>query len=157
LHGHESDANDIFQEAIIIYYRRAKAGNIDQNMLVLPYLMSTCRIIWIKTSRDRQKENGVELDEQEIMDETSIYEVYRENKRKDLFYKHFKLLSKDCQNTLKAFFAGKSFAEMSTKLKISSEDFARRRKYLCKESLVKNIKSDPLFKEITALDGNEPF
>ena len=157
LHGHESDANDIFQEAIIIYYRKAKAGEIDQTMPVLPYLMSTSRIIWLKTSRDRMKENGVELDEQEIIDETDTYEAYRANKRRDLFYKHFKLLSKDCQNTLKAFFAGQTFAEMSQNLNISSEDFARRKKYLCKEYLVKSIKSDSSYKEITALDGNEPF
>ena len=157
LHGHESDANDIFQEAIIIYYRKAKSGQIDQTMPVLPYLMATSRIIWIKTSRDRQKENGVELDEQEIIDENLTYEAYRENKRKDLFYKHFKQLTKDCQNTLKAFFEGQTFAQMSQKMNISSEDFARRKKYLCKEYLVKSIKSDPTFKEITALDGNEPF
>jgi len=157
LHGHESDANDIFQEAIIIYYRKAKAGDLDQAMPVLPYLMSTSRIIWLKASRERQKEHGVGLEVEEIIDETSTYEAYKTNKRKDLFYKHFKLLSKDCQITLKAFFTGLSFAEIAGKLKISSEDFARRKKYLCKENLVRSIKSDPNYKEILALDGNEPF
>ncbi len=157
LHGHESDANDIFQEAIIIFYRKAKVGEIDKTTAVLPYLMATSKIIWLKTSRERQKKQGVGLDTEDIIDESSIYEAYKTNKRKEFFYKHFKMLSPECQSTLKAFFAGLSFAEMAIKLKLSSEEFARRKKYLCKEYLVKGIKNDPEYKNISALDGNEPF
>jgi len=157
LHGHESDANDIFQEAIIIFYRRAKAGELDKTTAVLPYLMATSKIIWLKVSRKRRNEQGVGLDTEEIIDDSSIYEAYKTNKRKEFFYKHFKKLSPECQKTLKAFFTGLGFAEMAAKLKLSSEEFARRKKYLCKEYLVKSIKSDPEYNDITALDGNEPF
>lgn len=157
LHGHESDANDIFQEAIIIFYRKAQAGEVDKATAVLPYLMATAKIIWQKTIRERQNEQIVGLDTEEIIDDSSIYEAYKTNKRKEFFYKHFKMLSPECQRTLKAFFTGLSFAEMATKLQLSSEEFARRKKYLCKEYLVKSIKSDPEYKNISAIDGNEPF
>lgn len=156
-HGQECDANDIFQETIIIFYKKAKSSEVDKTTIVLPFLMATAKIIWQKNSRERQSEHIVGLDSEEIIDNSSIYEAYKTNKRKDLFYKHFKMLTPECQKTLKAFFKGLSFTEMATKHKFSSEEFARRKKYLCKEYLVKSIKNDPEYKKISALDGNEPF
>ena len=155
--GQEDDANDIFQEAIIIFYRKAKKGQLDSNYAVLPYLMSTCRLIWLKTLQNRQKDKEALPMIEAAEEESPLYLEYLESKRKELFYEHFKKLSEDCQKTLTAFFNGTSFSQMADELGLSSEEFARRKKYLCKEYLVKSIKSDPQYNTISNQDGNEPF
>jgi RNA polymerase sigma factor, sigma-70 family len=155
--GQEDDANDIFQEAIIIFYRKAKSGQLDSNYAVEPYLMSTCRIIWLKTLQSRQKDKEALPTIEAFEEESPIYKEFLESKRKELFYKHFKMLSIECQNTLSAFFNGSSFQQIADELGLTSEEFARRKKYLCKEYLVKSIKSDPEYDNISYQDGNEPF
>lgn len=155
--GREDDANDIFQEAIIIFYRKAKKGQLDSNYAVLPYLMSTCRLIWLKMLQNRQKDKEALPMVEDREEESPLYMEFLESKRKELFYEHFKKLSEECQKTLSAFFKGMSFSQMADELGLSSEEFARRKKYLCKEYLVKSIKSDPKFNTISNQDGNEPF
>lgn len=155
--GREDDANDIFQEAIIIFYRKAKKGQLDSNYAVLPYLMSTCRLIWLKMLQNRQKDKEALPMVEDGEEESPLYMEFLESKRKELFYEHFKKLSEECQKTLSAFFKGMSFSQMADELGLSSEEFARRKKYLCKEYLVKSIKSDPKFNTISNQDGNEPF
>lgn len=147
LGGQEADANDIFQEAIIIFYRKAKRKEIDNSTTVLPYLMLTCRQIWLKLSRDGIQKRWDEYPE-EISGEDDLFLEYVDSKKKALMYKHFKMLQSECRRIIRAFYKGMSYREIADKYGFSSEEYAKRKKYICKDFLVKSIKSDPEFNEI---------
>ncbi len=153
-------ANEIFQEAIIILYKKGKAGEIAENTLVESYLFGMCKIIMQNLLRENARKRGVEVevDVIEIVDDPRvIMGEYLEGQKRRLFQNHFNKLHQECQKVLMAFFSGKSFAEIARELNFSSEEYARRRKYLCKEYLVKSIKTDPNYNEIINSYGEEPF
>ena len=54
--GSIQDAKDIFQEAIIIVYRKAKERNLIIPSSFKLYIFAVCRYIWIK-QLSKQKEN----------------------------------------------------------------------------------------------------
>jgi hypothetical protein len=48
---------------------------------------------------------------------------------------------------LKLFSEGNSYEEIAVKLKLKSETYARRKKYLSKEALMELMREDPEFQE----------
>lgn len=157
--GDYDTANDIFQETIILLYRKAKAGKLSEKMMVESYIVGMCKIIWLQHYEKETQNNSlfskVNIEEQMGVNETA--EEYRQSLRMKLFYEHFKNLSSDCQEVLKAFFAGTNFSDMAKQLGLVSEEYARRKKYLCKETLVKSIKSDPEFSKLIGGYDEELF
>jgi RNA polymerase sigma factor (sigma-70 family) len=155
--GDYDTANDIFQEAIILFYRKAKNGEFKDPIMVESYIVGVCRFLWqnhfAKESR-RNVNNKQAI--YETLNDDSIVNEYLESKRKELFYEHFNKLQEDCRNILSAFFRGENYGVIAKNYGFSSEEFARRKKYLCKEYLVKSIKSDPRFKKLIG-DTDEDF
>ena len=65
-----------------------------------------------------------------------------------LFRSKLLQLGADCQKVLQMHFAKKSFKEVAATMKYKSEEFARRKKYLCKNKLTDLIKADVRYREL---------
>ncbi|MFP4025798.1 MAG: RNA polymerase sigma factor [Thiohalospira sp.] len=141
--GNEQDAKDVFQEALIIIYRKIKDGNFRLKSSFKTYIYAVCQFIWIK-ELSVNKENNENLTvylEYENIPEINIDE-YKKHKQYQLYQKHFKRLGKECQKTLKLFLEEKPFKEIAKKLG-TSYDYIRTKKTRCKERLLRYIKEDP--------------
>ena len=46
--GYPEDARDIFQEAMIVLYEKARSGSFELNSQLKTYLYSVCRRLWLK-------------------------------------------------------------------------------------------------------------
>src|SRR6201994_3638174 len=46
--GYPDDARDIFQEAMIVLYEKARSGSCELNSQLKTYLYSVCRRLWLK-------------------------------------------------------------------------------------------------------------
>lgn len=157
--GNSDAANDVFQEAIIIIYRKVKLGTLNDHVMVESYIMGICKIIWFNQHKNESKKKN-ELKQIPIAGEDGNDEIlrdYRQSLRMKLFKEHLDKLNSDCQIVLKLFFDGYSFAEIAQKLGFKSVEYARRKKYLCKEFLVKNIKNDPQFSKLIGEYDEELF
>ena len=147
--GSEEDAQDIYQDAILIIYQKARNENLTLNCSFSTYLFSVCRLLWLKQLKERKRkklyieDSGkfVELDE-------GITELFEYNEKQKLFQDHFKKLSYNCQKILELFLARISLKEIANILSYKSEGYVKKRKSKCKDKLVDNIKSDPEFKNI---------
>lgn len=147
--GSEQDAKDVFQEGIIIIYRKIKEGNLNLTSSFKSYIYAVCRFIWIK-QLSKDKENAEKLDnylEYEEVPEVSLDE-YEKNEQYKLYQKHFVRLEKDCQKLLRLFLQNMPLKEIAVELGIESQIYIKRKKYKCKEQLVRYIKSDPNYKEV---------
>ena len=146
--GCEQDAKDVFQEGIIIIYRKIKEGDLVLKASFKSYIYSVCRFIWIK-QYTRNKENAEKLEI--FMEYNDIPEIetdeYLKHEQYKLYQKHFKRLEKDCQLLLQLFLKKVPLKEIAEKLNIKSEQYIKRKKYKCKEQLVRYIKSDPNYIE----------
>ena len=141
--GGEQDAKDVFQEALIIIYRKIKEDKLEIHTTFKSYLSAICRYIWFKevsTSRENIENLSVYLEYENLpeihMDEFKLHKQYQ------LYQKHFKRLEKGCQKTLKLFLKNKSLKEIAKKLD-TSYDYIRTKKKRCKEQLIRYIKEDP--------------
>jgi len=154
--GSEDDANDIFQEAIIIIYRKIKENDlIFEKSSFKGYLFTVCRLLWLKQLERRRIEKeklNDSLPYQEDLYDDSLNELVIKNERYGLYQKHFGALSTDCQKLLQLFFEKVSLKEIATLMGFKSEKYAKKRKFKCKELLISRIKQDAEFKKILEND-----
>lgn len=150
--GNEDDASDIFQEAIIIIYRKIKENDlVFEKSSFKGYLFSVCRFLWLKQLEKRRIEKeklNDSLPFQEELYDDNLNELVEKNEKYSLYQKHFSTLSSDCQKLLQLFFDKVSLKEIADIMGYKTEKYAKTRKYKCKELLVSRIKQDAEFKKI---------
>jgi len=150
--GSEDDASDIFQEAIIIVYRKIKENDlVFEKSSFKGYLFSVCRFLWLKQLEKRRIEKerlNETLPYQENLYDENLVELVDKNEKYGLYQKHFITLSTDCQKLLQMFFEKIPLREIAKVMGYKSEKYAKTRKYKCKEILISRIKQDAQFKKI---------
>jgi RNA polymerase sigma factor (sigma-70 family) len=149
--GDDDDANDIFQEAIIIIYRKLKANELVLDCTFETYLYSVCRFLWLKQLEKRKIEKEKIKDNhdynEDIYDD-GLEKVADLNERYRLYQKHFINLGKDCQKILQMYFDKVPLKNIAQIMGFKSEKYAKKRKFKCKEYLIKSIKQDLEYSKI---------
>ncbi len=153
--GDDDDANDIFQEAIIILYRKLKANDLVLDCTFETYLYSVCRFLWlkqlerIKLERENIKDNH---EYNEDLYDDGLEKIVDQNERYRLYQKHFVNLGKDCQKILQLYFDKVPLKNIAQIMNFKSEKYAKKRKFKCKEYLIKSIKQDLDYNRILSGD-----
>jgi len=148
--GTDDDANDVFQEAIIVVYRKLKANDLVINCSFETYLYSVCKFLWLKqlTRQKSEKEMMVDSAIFETEFDHDFSELVEKNERFKLYQKHFQLLGSDCQKLLQLFFDKVPLKQIAQIMGFSGEKYVKKRKFKCKEYLVTSIKQDVSFKKV---------
>ncbi len=147
--GSDEDAQDVFQEAIIIIYKKLRDGVLDLTCSFKTYLYSVCRIVWLKQLEKRKIKKDGFSDNQVFVDlQEGVDEMAEEQERYKLYQKHFQTLHVDCQTILNLFLEKVPLKEIASRMNINSEKYLKKRKFQCKEILVKRIQNDPNFKKL---------
>jgi RNA polymerase sigma factor (sigma-70 family) len=149
--GDEEDANDVFQEAIIIIYRKLKANELVLDCTFETYLYSICRFLWLKQLEKRKLEKEKIKDNHEYNDDLyddGLEKVVDLNERYKLYQKHFANLGKDCQKILQLYFDKVPLKSIAQIMGFKSEKYAKKRKFKCKEYLINSVKQDLEFNKI---------
>lgn len=147
--GSDDDAKDIFQEALVVIYRKLDENKLDISCTFKTYLYSVCRLLWLKHLEKRKTKNEFSIDNEnfiELADDTK--ELSEQNARYSLYQKYFKLLGEDCRKVLEMSLEKISLKQIAEIMGYKSEKYAKKRKYQCKERLINEIKNDPQFKEL---------
>jgi len=147
--GDEEDAKDIFQEAIIIIYKRLKNNNLVLTCTLKTFIYSVCRLLWLKQLERRKLTDQVNKEYELYIElDDSILDMYEENEKYILYQNQFKKLSSDCQKVLQLSLEKLSIKEIREIMGYATEKYTKKRKYQCKEKLVEAIKNDPKFKNL---------
>lgn len=148
--GTKEDAHDIFQEAIVVIYKKATVDILEIKKSFYNYLYTICRNIWLQelSKRKQLRVTSIDLREEDIhmiheeSEETSFDKQVRWVKSHKLYVEKFKELGGGCQKVLMSFFEGKSMKEIAIEMGFSSEGYAKKRKYVCSKKLTEAIKND---------------
>lgn len=146
--GSEQDARDVFQDAVMVIYQKAKQPEFQLTSQFSTLLYGIALNLW--RSHQKKKTNQevmIPEDAQYIADDLSEFD-HLKLERQSLFDKAFAQLGEDCQRLLLLFFQKKSMDEIATEIGFGSDNYAARRKHTCKERLVDMIKSYPEFREL---------
>lgn len=148
--GSTDDAKDIFQESVIVIYRKIKdEDRFMMNSSFKTFIYSISRHLWLKQLRTRRYEDQKINDQQRFIElKEEPFRIDQEDLRMSLYQKHFKDLPADCQKILKLSVSNITQKEIADALGFSSENYIKKRKHYCKEYLIRNIKADPLFREL---------
>ncbi len=147
--GTRDQAKDVFQEAMIIVYKRVKSGKLELSCKFGTYVYAICKNIWIQ-ERKKYMLRAEKLRQQPLMvnDPGPADDPLLQDHLKVLFDKHFNDLSEDCQKILSMYFNNFNVEEIRTAMNYKDLHHAADRKYRCKKSLIKRIVNDPLFKQL---------
>ena len=143
--GSKDDAYDLFQEVIILIYRKASENKLTLTSNFSTFLYSICSNLWLKELRKRrQHENFLNLNKSKDQQfyYTEFCQEYDEIHRYGIYQKHFEKLGKKCQKVLELFFNKIPLKEIMQKLECSSENYVKKLKYYCKEKLILSIQKD---------------
>jgi len=154
--GDDDDANDIFQEAIIIIFRKLKSEDLVLDCSFETFLYSICRFLWLKQLEKRKLEKEKIKDNHEYNEDLyddGLESVVDQNERYRLYQKHFTNLGKDCQKVLQLYLDKVPLKNIAQIMGFKSEKYAKKRKFKCKDYLIKSIKQDLEYKKI--LNGDQ--
>ena len=143
--GSESDSEDIFQEALIIIFKKLKEeSDFELTSAFNTYIYSISRLLWLKHLRNIKK---IEIDPlNRDMEERIEFEepspVQDKDLRMAIYQRTLLLIPEDCQKILKLTAQDITSKEIARQLGFRSEGYVRKRRHFCKEYLVNQIKED---------------
>ena len=148
--GSEDDAKDVFQEAMVVLFRKLKAGNIVFTSSLSTYLYSVARLIWLK---ELQRKSQHHVDFIDTFDDFAEYEkdfpdIIERNEKLKLYREKFEQLSEDCKTILRMFLNNIPIREITLAMGYSSDQHTKNRRYRCKKTLINKIRSSKKFKEL---------
>jgi len=146
--GTEHDAEDVFQEALVLMYKKLVENTLVLSCAPGTYLYAVARNMWRTRMRTLGREVGTDdtLQMQADLDENVLQRI-EEEERLRLFRKYFDQLSVNCKRILELFFAGKDMKEIARELE-TTDGYVRKRKFVCKNKLIEMIEADPVWREL---------
>lgn len=131
--GGREDAEDIFQEALIIFCRKAKEPAFTLSSGVFPWLYSVCRFLWKDELRKRNRVLTTG-DEPEDVPSSGVTDAIADEYRYRLAEQIITTLADRCKELLLLFYqAEMKLKDIAAKMGYGSEQSAKNQKYKCLE------------------------
>jgi len=147
--GTETDAEDVFQDALMVLFKKIAREDLFLTSSFKTFLYSICRNLWLQRLDRRVFRNEfLEMEDlSELQDNLYLEQPEEEHEKYRLFQQHFLKLSEDCQKILQLFLGKTSLKEIAEIMGFKTEKYAKTRKFMCKEKLKNSIINDPNFKK----------
>ena len=152
--GSKMDAEDLFQDALVVIYQKIAAKCLHLTSSFNTFMYAICRNLWLQ-SLTKRRNNWEFKDNHEMADFPAIndnQERIEDEEKYRLFQQHFLKLNAIDQKVLNLFLAKTSLKEVTRIMGYKSPNYAKFRKYICKEKLKNAIINDPQFKRIFQYD-----
>lgn len=151
--GTSVDAEDIFQDTMLILFKKTADGQLILSSSFGTYLYAVSRHLWLQRLKKMGRMSEYkELAGHEHPDEGPDFDRHAEEAEKArLFGKHFANLSDSDQKVLRLFIDRVPLAEIASIMGYKSYEYAKTRKYIIKEKLKSFIMNDPKYREIYQL------
>jgi len=137
--GTEDDAYDIFQDAMMVILKKIQQNHLDESTDVRAYIFGISRNLWHEHLRKKKKKVDLDIEVSDEFDPSSLLDTPLEQ----IVQRSFLKLKPECREVLNMIIKGADYNEIAKAMNYKSDDYARRKKYLCKEALIKIVKFDP--------------
>lgn len=131
--GSKQDAEDVFQEALIILYRKVKAPEFQLTSSLATFITGISRYYWLGELRKRGKSINMNLDLPET--ESEDFSALLENESRFAVAEQALLtIGEKCRDLLRLFYFEKlNFTAIALRIGLSNEKVAKNQKYRCLE------------------------
>ena len=135
--GNESEAQDIFQDAIIVFYEKVQKGNLELSCNITTYLYSVSRNLWLKRLKSKMRSSLRIEDIQEFISVDDEASEIDNEKVLQTLNNLINKLSKKCKEILIAFYYDNMSMRKIMNLEgYKSEQAMKNKKYKCMKELM---------------------
>jgi len=145
--GNADDAWDVFQDAMIVIYKRALSPDFVLTCPFYNFLYPICKNVWLRKLNKKSRTEVTIKDDNEYIDEANIEEVIHQAERHALYKEKFALLGEKCQQLMQLALNKKKMREIAQILNYSNEQTAKQQHYKCKKRLISFIREDIRYAE----------
>ena len=142
--GSHDEANDIFQDAVIIFFKSVIENKFENNLSVDAYIFTISKNLWINAAKRKRNLVHVDIEDQHLSADTSdqLASMISKEKRTALDIAYSKL-DEACRKLLGLVAYEKlSMKELQEKMNLTSENAAKTMHYRCKQAFHKIIKEN---------------
>ena len=136
--GTEADAQDVYQEGVMVFYEKVRDHSLELRCQVKTYLYAVCRRIWLKrlTSRSRFGVRLLEDDEHgphpDTGAEDDLLAAEEQERRFGTLAEALTSLGEPCRSLLEGFYLlEKSMKDLTAEFGYTNADNAKTQKYKC--------------------------
>ena len=133
--GTEDEARDVYQDALVVFWQKARSGNLVMTSKMSTYIYSICQNLWRKELERKKRLSNEEKDTSVSMDMDSP-------EREKIIAKCMDQLGETCRKVLMYYYFDEmSMQEIADKLGFANTDTAKTKKYKCKQKLDELVKT----------------
>ena len=132
--GTIDDAKDIFQEAMMVLYEKARSGQFELNCQIRTYLYSVARRLWLKklNRSNRHVADFDETNETQVVVDDDLDEHEQKDAAFDMMHNAIGTLGEPCKSLLEAFyFKEQRMQEIAENFGYTNAENAKTQKYKC--------------------------
>ncbi len=132
----EGTAEDLFQEALLVYLRKRREG-LELDVDAFFYVKKTCYFLWMNQAKKKKNYRETEL----AFDISSEEETFLEKEEKiSEIEKSIAFIGEKCQQLLNFFYVDKlSMQQIAEKLNLDNEKATKAQKYRCIQKLKEKV------------------
>jgi RNA polymerase sigma factor (sigma-70 family) len=133
--GTEEEALDVYQDALVVFWQKARSGNLVLTSKMSTYIYSICQNLWRKELDRKKRLTNEEKDTAESMDMDGP-------EREKIIAQCMEQLGETCRKVLMYYYFDEmSMQEIADKLGFANTDTAKTKKYKCKQKLDELVKA----------------
>lgn len=132
--GDESEAEDVFQEAMLQFYQLVLAERFRGESSIDTMIYAMARNLWYKRLRELRKQAASPM----TIEQSTQPEInWEEHKREQLVRQTIGELSADCQKIIELYYyERRSMEQIREQFKLGSTQVAKTKKYRCMKRLI---------------------
>ncbi|MCU0419418.1 MAG: sigma-70 family RNA polymerase sigma factor [Cyclobacteriaceae bacterium] len=133
--GTEDEARDVYQDALVVFWQKARSGNLVLTSKMSTYIYSICQNLWRKELDRKKRLSSEEKDSAEQMDMDTP-------EREKIIAKCLSQLGDTCRKVLTMYYFDElSMQDIADQLGFANTDTAKTKKYKCKQKLDELVKA----------------
>jgi len=133
--GTEEEARDVYQDALIVFWQKARSGNLVLTSKMSTFIYSICQNLWRKELDRKKRLSNEEKDSSVVLDTDTA-------EREKIIAKCIDQLGETCKKVLMYYyFEEMSMQDIADKLGFANTDTAKTKKYKCKKKLDELVKA----------------
>ncbi|MBX3254602.1 MAG: sigma-70 family RNA polymerase sigma factor [Chitinophagaceae bacterium] len=150
--GSETEAADIFQDALLSIYNKAKTGDFTLTCPLEAFLYLVCKNKWLNVlnKKKTQKVTNTDTDGFNYIGEDNFKlaeDCVLQQERSNLLAEKLAEMGESCKQLLKLSWSGISMDEVAKKLNVTYA-YARKKKSECMARLISLVKQSPKFNSL---------
>ena len=136
--GSEDDAQDVYQEGVVVFYEKVRDGSLELSCQIKTYLYAVCRRLWLKRLTSKSRFGVRLLDDEEhgpylnTGAEEDLLAAEAQDRRFSTMSEALVHLGEPCRSLIEGFYLlDKSMQDLTTEFGYTNADNAKNQKYKC--------------------------